>query len=233
MARKVAGPVKPAQARKAAAGGYLKGDETRQRLLDAALTVFGEDSFRAATTRRIAAAAGVSLPTLQYYFGGKEGLYRACAEAIVERYRRHTASAAATALAALDRDRSPAAARRQLKALIGALAGFLVGTREAEGWASFVTRELREPGPAYAILYERLWRPGVETTGRLVARILGCAPDDPAARLQALLLISSLTSFQSGRSIALRTLGWKTIGPDELALVRAALDAQIDSIGRN
>jgi AcrR family transcriptional regulator len=69
---------------------HQKGQETRERILDAALKAFGEASFLAVTTRQIAQAASVSLPTLQYYFGHKEGLYRACAETIVERYRSHT-----------------------------------------------------------------------------------------------------------------------------------------------
>jgi len=135
-----------------ASAGYPKGEETRQRILNVALTAFGEASFKAVTTRRIAEAAGVSLPTLQYYFGDKEGLYRACAEAIVERYRRHTTGAAAQAAKALKEDRSAETARAHLKAVIGALAGFLVGSKEAERWAQFVARELRDPGPAFEIL---------------------------------------------------------------------------------
>ena len=53
-----------------------KGQETRERIFDAALRAFGEASFLAVTTRQIASAAAVSLPTLQYYFGDKEGLPR-------------------------------------------------------------------------------------------------------------------------------------------------------------
>jgi len=177
--------------------------------------------------------AGVSLPTLQYYFGDKEGLYRACAEALVERYRSHTGTAAAQAREALQADRSAEAARLQLKILIRALAGFLVGTKEAQRWAQFVARELRDPGPAFEILYKRLWQPGVEVTARLVARALGVAETDSAARIKALLLISSVLVFQSGRSIALRTMHWPGIGPKELAMVLASLDAQIDAIGAN
>src|ERR1700733_2440611 len=88
---------KNAKVRAAASAGYKKGEETRRRILDAALKAFGEASFRAVTTRRISAAAGVSLPTLTYYFGDKEGLYRACAEAVVDRYRARTSGAAADA----------------------------------------------------------------------------------------------------------------------------------------
>src|ERR1700679_1946496 len=88
---------KAPKTRAVSTGGYRKGEETRQRILDVALKAFGEDFFLAVTTRQISKAAGVSLPTLQYYFGSKEGLYRACAEAIVERYRRHTTAVAAEA----------------------------------------------------------------------------------------------------------------------------------------
>jgi TetR/AcrR family transcriptional regulator, regulator of cefoperazone and chloramphenicol sensitivity len=233
---------KTAKLRAVANAGYRKGDETRQRILDAALKAFGGASFKAVTTRRLAEAAGVSLPTLQYYFGDKEGLYRACAETIVERYRRHTGAAAQAARAlseqvlreqALSEDGAAETTRAQLKALIRALAGFLVGSTEAERWAQFVGRELRDPGPAFEILYENLWRPGVELVARLIARILGRPQSDPAARIQALLLISSLLAFQSGRSISLRTMHWSSIGPKELAMVLSSLDAQIDAIGRS
>jgi AcrR family transcriptional regulator len=219
--------------RTVAASGYRKGEETRQRILDAALKAFGEASFKAVTTRRIAQAAGVSLPTLQYYFGDKEGLYRACAEALVDRYRSYTAADAAKARQALQQEFAPETARLHLKALIRALARFLVGTKEAQRWAQFVASELRDPGPAFDILYRKLWQPGVDITARLVARVLGVSEGDPAARITALLLISSVLAFQSGRSIALRTMRWPSIGPDELAMVLSSLDAQIDAIGSN
>src|SRR6202451_4847816 len=147
---------------------HQKGQETRERILDAALKAFGEASFLAVTTRQVSKSASVSLPTLQYYFGDKEGLYRACAEAIVERYRRHTKGAGAKAAEALNEGGSVEKARVQLKALFAALGGFLVGSREAGRWAQFVARGLREPGPAFEILYAGLWRPGVQITARLL-----------------------------------------------------------------
>jgi len=232
MAKTIAVRPKTSKVRARASAGYQKGEETRQRILDAALNAFGAASFKAVTTRRIVQAAGVSLPTLQYYFGDKEGLYRACAEAIVERFRRHTTAAAAQARESLHADGAAETALVHLKALIRALAGFLVGSKEAQRWAAFVARELRDPGPAFEVLYKKLWRPGVEVTAQLIARVLGTPESDPAARIQALLLISSLLAFQSGRSISLRTMHWSTIGPKELAMVLSSLDAQIDALAR-
>jgi TetR/AcrR family transcriptional regulator, regulator of cefoperazone and chloramphenicol sensitivity len=222
---------KTPKVRAAANGGYQKGEETRQRILNAALKAFGEAPFLAVTTRHIAAVASISLPTLQYYFGSKEGLYRACAETIVERYRGNM-SVASEAAEALRKGCSAETARDHLKAVMTALAGFLVGSREAERWAHFVARELRDPGPAFEILYANIWRPGVDLTARLIARILGAPENEPSARIQALLLISSLLVFQSGRSMSLRAMQWTSIGQHELAMVLSGLSKQIDAIGQ-
>jgi TetR/AcrR family transcriptional regulator, regulator of cefoperazone and chloramphenicol sensitivity len=225
-------PNKPSRIRLAASVGYKKGEETRQRILDAALQAFGEASFKAVTTRRISAAAEVSLPTLTYYFGDKEGLYRACAEVVVDCYRARTSVTAADAAKILSESCSPEQARAHLTAVIGALAGLLVESSEAEGWVQFVRRELRDPGPAFEILYERLWRPGAELTSRLIGRIRGRVEPADDDRIHALLLISSLLAFQSGRNISIRSLKWSKIGPAEFTLIRSCLDAQIDAISR-
>ena len=65
-------------------GGYARGDETRHRIIDAAVELFGEYGFDGASTRDIAARAGVNAPALQYYFENKEGVYRACVEALAD-----------------------------------------------------------------------------------------------------------------------------------------------------
>ncbi len=48
----------------------------RERILDAALAAFAERGFDGATTRAIAAAAGVNLGLIPYYFADKQGLWR-------------------------------------------------------------------------------------------------------------------------------------------------------------
>jgi AcrR family transcriptional regulator len=52
-------------------------DETRRRILRAAAQVFGEQGYSRATTRALAAAAGVNEVTLFRHFGNKQNLFAA------------------------------------------------------------------------------------------------------------------------------------------------------------
>lgn len=54
-----------------------KSEATRQRILDAALGVFRERGFNAATMREIAVAAGVAVGAAYYYFDSKDALVMA------------------------------------------------------------------------------------------------------------------------------------------------------------
>ncbi len=53
------------------------GVEARNRLLDAALALFAEKGYAKTSTREIALAAQINIASISYYFGDKEGLYKA------------------------------------------------------------------------------------------------------------------------------------------------------------
>jgi TetR/AcrR family transcriptional regulator len=56
------------------------GSQARERILDAACHEFAHAGYGATTMRRIADRAGVAHPLINYYFGDKDGLWRASAE---------------------------------------------------------------------------------------------------------------------------------------------------------
>jgi len=68
-------------------------DDTRQRILQAAARTFAEKGYARATTRALAAAAGVNEVTLFRHFGSKEGLF----SAIIETYAAPALNTAMTA----------------------------------------------------------------------------------------------------------------------------------------
>jgi len=210
-----------------AADGYRKGEETRTRILDVALTAFGNSGFASVTTRQIATEAGVNLPALTYYFGNKRGLYLACAHAIVAHYREGMGAVAEVSYAALCGPLTPDEARVLLKRLFAALARFLLAAPEAQNPSLFVQREIASPGPAFEILYAELWRPGIELATNLIIQTTSGRLTETEAQVRAILMISSLTGFLSGLPVIARTAG----KADYTALVIAALEGQIDSLG--
>jgi AcrR family transcriptional regulator len=67
----------------------------RDRILEQALHVFAATGYAGASMQEISVAAGVTKPTLYYYFGSKAGLYRAVVEsAFAQRFEalRHAAA---------------------------------------------------------------------------------------------------------------------------------------------
>lgn len=86
-------------------------EETRREILKAAEQSFAMAGFIGATTREVAARAGVNVATLHYHFGNKEGLYRA----VIER-------AAAGEIPATDASGSPA---ERLARTVGGLFDFV------------------------------------------------------------------------------------------------------------
>lgn len=59
--------------------------DTHTRILDAAAETFAVAGYEGATTRAIAAAAGVNVATLAWHFGDKAGLYEAVIDRVYER----------------------------------------------------------------------------------------------------------------------------------------------------
>jgi len=76
-----------------------RADQTRTRILDAAIREFSENGLAGARTEQIAEAAGVNKALLYYYFRSKEALYEAALGSIAEGVR-------ATSLAVLDANAS-------------------------------------------------------------------------------------------------------------------------------
>src|SRR5262245_23432231 len=93
-----------------------RGEDTRRRILEAALHLFAAHGYEGTSTRQIAEGATVNLPAIQYYFGNKEGLYRAIINDITADTDRHMSPVLERVHAALD---SADTSREQLAALLG------------------------------------------------------------------------------------------------------------------
>lgn len=204
-------------------GGYARGDETRQRIIAAAVKLFGEHGFAGASTRDIAAAAGVNAPALQYYFENKQGVYQACAEFVTNELRDRFAPAMRRANEVLKNNES-------MEALIDAFVGIQEVTLDsvilrthASKKRLFVARELgdEEANVASKLLNRRLKQPLNKVTLALLARITGRGMDDPVTRIRMLTLKGQVMPFYHPPGACLDVLGWKEIDAEKGALLKA------------
>ena len=215
--------------RRPSEGGYVRGDETRQRIIAAAIEAFGEHGFEGASTRDIAARAGVNAPALQYYFENKEGVYRACAEYIADESWINFEPVVAHAEEVLSNDADvptlidafiriqEAVADRMFVKSCGTTNHRLFFAREQAG---------HEPSIASEILTRRLRQPLNDAGSKLMGRIIGLKPDDPITLIRMLSLHGQLLMFHVAPRTALALLGWKEIDAEKGELLKATVHAQ-------
>jgi TetR/AcrR family transcriptional regulator, regulator of cefoperazone and chloramphenicol sensitivity len=210
-----------------AGGGYARGERTRRRIIETAIDMFASLGYERTATRAIAKRAAVSLPALQYYFGGKEGLHLACAEYITADVRVRLTPAAERVSEALSR---PRLSRAQLLGLLRmVLEPFLesMATERPESWVLFFTRAQIERSAAFDVLFDRVVGTITRLTAQIVARLIGRAPDDPEALIRVLAVIGPIVVVRRGRPILLRTLGWRDLSGKRLEALKNALWTQI------
>ena len=210
-----------AKHRHANEGGYARGEETRARIVTAALKMFGERGFDGASTRDIAASAGVNAPALQYYFDNKEGVYLACAEHIVKRVWECMAEVVTRTERAVEEGASDDQLIASYCDIQEHLARFMFNSDEADEWRLFMARMQSGEGPAAAFqaIYQKVNGRMSRVLTSLVSRLIGQPADDEETLVRTMLLSGQLHVFHVARRSLLTKLNWDAIDERRLNLL--------------
>ncbi|MFK3798869.1 MULTISPECIES: CerR family C-terminal domain-containing protein [unclassified Pseudomonas] len=213
----------------AAEGGYQRGEETRARIIEAAVSVFGERGYDGASTRDIATAAGVNSPALQYYFDGKEGVYLACVEHLIGLLWRKmgpTVDIAESALAAADAD-DQALIEASL-GILGAVVSTIQDSPQTTAWRAFLDRHQAGLCPESATMaFEDRFKKRVGVVIRqLIARLSGFAVEDDRTVIHSMALFTQGLAFRVQKPKLLEALKWTQINQKEMEQVREVVLTQ-------
>ena len=161
-------------------------DETRERILTAALDCFSEFSFEGATTRAIATRAGVTQPLLNYHFHGKEDLWRAAIDRLFGQLN--------GALAARIEGLRGVDEYTTMKLIVRE---FVVYSAANPQLHRIITQECKTDGPRVAWMVDTYVKPLFETTtARLQALAdAGRMPDVPVSYLYYILTGAGTSMF--------------------------------------
>ncbi|MFI4988250.1 MAG: CerR family C-terminal domain-containing protein [Alphaproteobacteria bacterium] len=213
-------------------GTHPRGEDTRRRLVETATEIFAIHGYEGATTRMLAERAGVNLPAIQYYFGSKEGLYRAVSEHIIEHIERHMSATAERVRAALA---GPAPPRREvlrlLDAVLDVFAAMVLGEQHSESRKLFIARAEVERMAAIEPLHESMLQQVLRPTAALVARLAGRPADDEQVLLRTIMLLGQVTIFCNKPSR--RALGSSEFSAEQVGRVQALMREHTAAIFRS
>lgn len=168
--------------------------KARQRLIEAALRVFAEKGYDRTLSRDIAAVAGVSPAAINYYFGGKDGLYEA-----VYREAHKGLVTLGQIEAILNAGKAPA---ESLRDLIQLLIRSLLSTTNCKCYLQLVTREMTAPTPALDAYIQEEFLPKIEGMRKIVAPVAGLpAEHSIVAVCTASVLAQCAFIFQNHRTL--------------------------------
>ena len=193
------------------------GSDTRHQLISESLKLFARYGYEGTTTRQLAKAAGANIAAIAYHFGGKEGLYKAVIEHIIE----DTAPIAEPLRDAL-RD-GIAEARGDRAALARLTAGFvsklmhqMVGNERFRINFLLALREFSNPSEAFSILYENRIKHFHKAVTQLAAAATGGDPEAPESIMRAHAVMGQMLIFLFAKPILLARLDWDSYTPDRL-----------------
>jgi TetR/AcrR family transcriptional regulator, regulator of cefoperazone and chloramphenicol sensitivity len=143
---------------------------TRDRLLATGTRLFAERGFQNVTVRDICTEAAANVAAINYHFEGKAGLYMEVLRTAVAVMRGTTEE--------MVRSGAGRAAEAQLESLVLIFLQRVCAGRD--GWIhQLMMQEMREPTPGLDLVIDEVIAPRFAYIRSVVARLLGCADDDP------------------------------------------------------
>jgi TetR/AcrR family transcriptional regulator, regulator of cefoperazone and chloramphenicol sensitivity len=202
-------------------GGYTRGEETRARIIAAAMRLFGEKGYEGASTRDIAAAAGVNAPALQYYFDNKEGVFRACIETIAERAWESLSEGVVAAERLIAEGADDEALIDAYCDIQTRAAEFKFKAAHQDDWRLFMARQQAglDPDIGFEAVFRRISVRIFAVTAAIIGRLTGRPADEEEVRIRAVALSGQFQVFHVCRRMALRLLDWEQIDAQREALV--------------
>ncbi len=203
--------------------------DTRQKLIDAGLEIFGTYNLEGATTRQLAEHAGVNQAAIPYYFGGKEGLYFA----VIEHLFSTNFAVIGPVVIALQAELASKKPTREealalLKKLLNTMLERILARKASSTWARIIMREQMQPTQAFSLIYEKGIRRVHEAVAMLLAIILEKKPTDRRVILRSHMVVGQILIFLAGRETIRRRLNLTGYTDEEVKEIKQALDDQLE-----
>jgi TetR/AcrR family transcriptional regulator, regulator of cefoperazone and chloramphenicol sensitivity len=199
-------------------GHVARSAETRARLIEAAMEVFGNYGLDGASTRTLTDHAQVSLAAISYHFGGKRELFHAAAVCI--------ADYGTTLMDEIDEQLrlEPAASPHQrIEQITRLFCRAIIGGSEPQTWVDFFVRCGKEAPREFDLIYSNIFGRFESMLTRAIAGLSGEDPDDETLRLRVTAIIAPIMAFRTNRQALLDRFRWPSLSPERIAQLETVI----------
>ena len=170
-------------------------ENTKQKLIEAAIKVFAEKGFRDATVRQICKQAGTAnINAVNYYFGSKEQLYKQILAMIFAEYDKQA-----------PKDFPEKTPEEQLEIYISTFCKILYQEGESDSHTTAIlVEEFTKPSPFLEEMVDTFNRPRVERLLKIIKGLLGEGATDDMARDCLVSVSGQLLYYSFARPVFLR-----------------------------
>jgi len=202
----------------------VRGDVTRKRLMEEGLRLFATMGYNAVSTREIAQAAGVNHAAIGFHFKGKQGLYEAVIESMVEKLH----GICDPLVSAIDRNIEACAGdgdrlRQLTREAVGEFLAASMRTERSRWLGVLLQREFVDPSDAFESIYKEVVEPLMAVIERLVWTAAGPDAEGQHVRLRVYCIMSQLTNMGRDRAILQRRFGPELYEPEMFAFLVAVV----------
>ena len=198
-----------------------RGEETRDKLLQAGLSLFGKRGFDGVSARELAAAAGTPVSAVTYHYSTMEALYLAVIQQMVTQMDGRLGPAVQQIQSALlTKQIDPQAAVEQISSH---LVQEIVCSQDHPEWPMLMMREHLSPGPAYELIYNNVMLRIHVLLCQLLAMIRGGKAEDEAIQLEAFAHLGKIIFFRIGAETIKRRMGWTSVDTSHCTAITQAI----------
>jgi AcrR family transcriptional regulator len=208
--------------------------DTRDKLINAGLKMYSEVGYEGASTRKLAAAAGVNIATIPYYFGNKEGLYLAVIDHIVEYYKNNLSDSLEQIRIELQKEAiTPDQGYALLDGFIRKFVCFVLQEgSECSQISKIYIREQLDPTSGFVRIYTGFIKHMRETLADLVESILCRNVKDVEIKLIVETILGQVAIFKSSRVTVLQNMGWQNYGDKRIADIERIVTFNVQALIR-
>ena len=195
-------------------------DNAKDRILEAALKLFANKGFDAVSVREICKLAEVNLCLVSYYFGGKQELYNAIIDYLIEKQTDF-----AKTFINFSIEPHTLCKQEQIDLLFKILNKFIYFfySNISSDLILLLLKEQQSPNC-------RIKSPAFEYLRKVIAAVFNLEKDSKEAVYQTLFIISQINSPKIFPAFSLRLLGQDTFLEDDITIIRNNIKFYINLI---